>query len=194
MAKGNFMKKTSSKQPMYKFEFDWFSCNIPRFQYFLNHLRDSNCSLLEIGSFEGRSATWLLENVAMAPDSHLHCVDIFEQAVLRSNIDLAGGSKRTTIHIGRSGDILRRMPDNSFDFIYIDGGHSQIEVLEDAVLSFSLAKPDGIIAFDDYLWNEPTTPTDGSPKISIDFFTNIYRNRIEILEYGYQVWIKKLPV
>jgi predicted O-methyltransferase YrrM len=182
----------AKRQSMYHFEFDWSSCNIDRFKYFLGSLQGRDCSLLEIGTFEGRSATWLPENVAVTPGSHLHCVDIFEQPVLRSNIKLAGGSKRTTIHIGKSRDILRKLPDRSFDFIYIDGGHSQIEVIEDAVLSFFLAKPGGIIAFDDYFWNEPTTPTDGSPKISIDAFTNIYRQRIEILEYGYQVWIKKL--
>jgi hypothetical protein len=47
------------------------------------------------------------------------------------------------------------VPFAAYDFIYVDGAHSTIDVLEDAVLSFLLAKPGAIIAFDDYLWNDP---------------------------------------
>jgi hypothetical protein len=75
--------------------------------------------------------------------------------------------------------------------VYVDGSHSAVNVLEDAVLSFMLAKPGAIIAFDDYLWDDPEFNRDGTPKVSIDAFTNIYGKRIEILEYGEQVWVRK---
>jgi predicted O-methyltransferase YrrM len=41
-----------------------------------------------------------------------------------------------------------------FDFIYVDGSHQAPDVLSDAVLSFTLLKRNGVIAFDDYLWQE----------------------------------------
>ena len=48
--------------------------------------------------------------------------------------------------------VLRRLPLESFDIIYIDGSHAVNDVLEDAVLSFRLLKPEGILIFDDYRW------------------------------------------
>jgi predicted O-methyltransferase YrrM len=41
-----------------------------------------------------------------------------------------------------------------FDFIYVDGSHQAPDVLCDALLSFRLLKNNGVIAFDDYLWQE----------------------------------------
>ena len=46
---------------------DWFSHNIPQFEPFLGHLKGKPCRLLEIGTYEGRSALWLAENIATHP-------------------------------------------------------------------------------------------------------------------------------
>lgn len=176
---------------MYNFQFDWFSGHIPKFAHFLAPLRGTECRLLEIGTHEGRSATWLLENIAVHKDSRLICVDAFEQPNLKQNLEASGGLNRVEVKIGLSKDILRACTPGTFDFIYIDGSHGQVEVLEDAVLSFRLAKVGSIVCFDDYLWDVPEYK-DGTPKISIDAFTTIYRKKIEIMEYGLQVWIRKL--
>ncbi len=33
--------------------------------------------MVEIGSFEGRSTLWILENLLRHPDSRMHCIDTF---------------------------------------------------------------------------------------------------------------------
>jgi hypothetical protein len=54
---------------------DWFSGNIASFWKHLKTLRGTPCSILEIGCFEGRASTWLLQNIATSPDSRLLGLD-----------------------------------------------------------------------------------------------------------------------
>ncbi len=131
-----------------------------------------------------------------------HCIErsgtpfmpgfIYKQPSFRANIRTAQGEARTELKLGLSREILRTLPLAAYDFIYIDGSHSTVDVLEDAVLAFRLAKAGGIIAFDDYLWDDPEFNQQGTPKLAIDAFTEIYREKLNILESGYQVWIRKL--
>jgi hypothetical protein len=176
----------------YTFTADWFSSNIPSFWKHLKALQGTACSILEIGCFEGRASTWLLQNIATSPDSRLLCLDCNDQPPLWPNITRAGGEKRTEFRRGVSREILRTLPFAAYDFIYIDGGHSTVDVLEDAILSFRLAKPGAIIAFDDYLWNDPQHNQAGVPQPAIDAFLALYSKKLDVLESGYQVWLRKL--
>jgi len=54
-----------------------------------------------------------------------------------------------------SKEFLRSIEEPTFDFIYIDGDHTAEGVLQDAVLAWRLLKAGGIMAFDDYLWEDP---------------------------------------
>ncbi|HVX56931.1 MAG TPA: class I SAM-dependent methyltransferase, partial [Candidatus Saccharimonadales bacterium] len=105
----------------YEFERDWFSGNLRRFEYFLSPLKGSDCQLLEIGTHEGRAAVWLMDNVAISDGSRLTCVDIIEQPSWRANIEATGGAHRVEFRRGKSGDVLRNLPQNHFDFVYVDG-------------------------------------------------------------------------
>jgi predicted O-methyltransferase YrrM len=122
------------------------------------------------------------------------CLDYAEQPVFWSNIELANGRARTTLQLGLTRETLRGLPFGAYDFIYVDGSHGTIDVMEDAVLSFRLAKPGGIIAFDDYLWNDPKYNQQGTPKPAVDAFLAIYSAKLEILESGNQVWLCKREV
>jgi predicted O-methyltransferase YrrM len=75
-----------------------------------------------------------------------------------------------------------------YDFIYIDGDHSEKAVWIDATLSFNILKLGGIMIFDDYTWNI----NDKSPKNAIDRFIKEYNSKIEILFINYQVGLKKI--
>lgn len=178
-------------KPSYTFGFDWFSDHVPQFEHFLAPLRGTHCQLLEIGTHEGRAATWLMNNIATAEGSHLTCVDVCEHPHWRGNIEATGAASRVELRQGLSRDVLRRLPDNSFDFIYVDGHHGRVSVLEDAVLSFRLAKVGGIIAFDDYLWDDPAYNQDGVPKPAVDAFRSIYRDQLDLLYFGFQLWVRK---
>jgi predicted O-methyltransferase YrrM len=174
----------------FNFTSDWFSDNERLFRKYLAHLIDTPCQILEIGCFEGRATIWLLENIATHPDSTVRCIDVLERAAFRQNIHAARSPEKVRFEIGLSRNLLRFYPANAFDFIYVDGGHRTIEVLEDAVLSFRLLKCNGIMAFDDFKWKDRASP-DGTPKLAINTFLRIYKSKITVLRKGYQVWVRK---
>lgn len=174
----------------YAFEHDWFSGNLRRFEHFLAPLRGEACQLLEIGTDEGRAAVWLMDNVATASESSLTCVDIRQAPRWLPNIEATGAARRVHFRQGMSRDVLPTLPRDHFDFVYVDGYHGRVEVLEDAVLSFRLAKVGAIIAFDDYTI-EADVPDHGAPKEAVDAFCSIYRTKIDLLFKGRQVWVRK---
>lgn len=176
---------------MYTFSQDWFSNNIPSFSKHLDHLRRQPCNMLEIGTFEGRAATWLLDNILTHDEARLTCIDILEQPRFRTNLQASPGGHKAEFILGLSGRVLKSLPARHYDFIYIDGYHGQVEVLEDAVLAFRLAKVGAIISFDDYLWDDPKFARHGTPRMAVDAFLQVYAQKLEVLETGYQVWIRK---
>ena len=178
--------------------------------------------ILEIGSYEGASACYLIDKVASTVELELHCVDTWaggvehgsggEYAVdmraveerFHRNIGLAqaraGKPVALRIHKSRSDVALSTLIaqgfGNHFDLIYIDGSHQAPDVLSDAILAFRLVRKGGVVAFDDYLWFEGL-PTDRdplrTPKPAVDAFVNIYIRRLNII-YGpsYQFYVQKI--
>jgi len=151
---------------------------------------------LEIGVNQGRSSIWVLENILTDPSARLTGIDIFPEGTdfkerYLSNLKLSGFAKKATTIEGFSQIELRKLPLNSFDIIYIDGDHRATGVLADAVLSFELLKTGGILIFDDYLWLIQL-PEDLRPQVAIDSFFTVYRNSIEVVQRGYQVFVRKL--
>jgi predicted O-methyltransferase YrrM len=177
--------------PPYEFTADWFSGNIYLFARNLEHLRDEPCRILEIGSHEGRSAVWMLQQLATHPDARITCVDPNVRPAFRVNIERTGHGAKLHHIAERSADTLVRLETASFDFIYVDGSHLKADVLEDAVLSFRLAKPGGIIAFDDYTEDGPEWNERDFAKPALDAFLEIYGDRLDVLERCHQIWIRK---
>ena len=193
----------------YEFSEDWFSFYaMPSFEKFLGKYKDKECRFLEVGCFEGRSAVWMLENIMTHNKSKLWCIDPWcswaekTLPIFIRNINITNRQDRVEIIKGLAESHIRKTPENYFDFIYIDGDHSEAAVLEDAILSFRALKLGGIIAFDDYLWDGSVSKVNSEelkkvvfssiPKKAIDFFLDIFKNKIEILLKDYQVWVKKI--
>jgi len=179
----------------YEFSSDWTT---PHTQLWLRHLarfmRKPDIHGMEIGCFEGRSSIWFLERIASDPSARMSCVDVFTDAIEQRfdhNLGVSGLASRMTKLKGYSQDVLRTLPYESFDFIYIDGCHLASCVLTDAVLSWDLLKPGGMIIFDDYLW-ELQKPPGERPKLGIDAFLAVYSNQIRVREKGNQVIVEKL--
>jgi predicted O-methyltransferase YrrM len=183
---------TDARRRKYDFSIDLCAHNIPFYQKFLSHLKDKPCRLLEIGSFEGGSTTWLLDNIATHPDAFVDTIDVWEQPRLRSNLITGGHQNKVKFHQGRSADILRTLPLGSYDFAIIDGSHWTMNVLEDMVHSFRLLKIGGIMESDDYMWDDPEWNQEGRPKEAIDAFLSIYAAKIKILEKDALVWVQKI--
>lgn len=173
--------------------------------------------ILEIGSYEGRSICYLIDQLGHELDLEIHAIDTWEggEDHKNANINMSSVEERfknnikksieqatkkidLSIHKGFSDIELSRLLSNGFqnyfDFIYVDGSHETADVLSDAVLAFKLLKPRGIMAFDDYLWHELTDQhyLKNSPKLAIDAFININFSKVNIIHsLNSQVYIAK---
>jgi predicted O-methyltransferase YrrM len=150
--------------------------------------------MLEIGSFEGRSAVWFLENVLTADDATLVCVDPFyaeTEERFDHNIEVTGVASKVTKIKRRSDDYLASRPADAFDLIYIDGDHHASSVLFDGMLAFPLLKPGGLLLFDDYYWLADQLPPHERPQIAIDVFLEALSGKYDVVHRDYQVLIRK---
>lgn len=181
----------------YEFTSDWFTPKVKIFEKYLGHLSDeANLNFLEIGSYEGRSACWLLDNILTDPSSYLTCVDPFwtnTELAFDENVLRTGRKHQVTKIKGCSDPSLLSLQPESFDFIYVDGDHKAPGVLFDVTVSFALLKPGGLMMLDDYLWktSDPAIGPLNKPKISIDAFINIYSEHIELMHHQRQIVFRK---
>lgn len=198
----------------YDFTTDWFT----RFAGVWRELlrRYPPTRLLEIGSYEGRTACFLVETCASERDIELHCVDswgggvehdagampLVEQRFDRNIAAACAAAPRAVAfhkHKSLSSDALIKLlaegRQESFDLIYVDGSHQAPDVLADAVLAFMLLRAGGLLIFDDYLWSlEGSGRQDfyQMPKPAIDAFINIYQRRLTVIGAPlYQLYVRK---
>ncbi|MBP0464667.1 class I SAM-dependent methyltransferase [Roseomonas sp. PWR1] len=178
-------------------------------------------SVLEIGSYEGASACFLVDRIAAQRPLELHCVDTWSGGIehraggtaeadmgeverrFRHNIGLACGraAHPVDLHIHKAmsdqalAGLMASGRTGHFDFVYVDGSHEAPDVLLDALLGFKLLKVGGILGFDDYWWHEALPQGRDpirTPKIAIDAFANIFCRKTETLWHpNHQVYLRK---
>lgn len=162
-------------------------------------------SILEIGSFEGRGACWMIENI-LEPEGYMACLDTWQGGEEHGSIEMSEVLARFTHNFtlarqrhnpgmhysivkGESAVELRRL-NKAFDLIYVDGSHQAPDVLTDAVLSWHLLSPGGIMIFDDYEWQGHELATH-RPKMAINAFLSVFTERLTIVHQRYQIAIRK---
>lgn len=164
-------------------------------------------TVVEIGSFEGSSAWWIMQNLLLSPESRLYCIDPWAGAdgearyrKFLANIDELEGRDRIEVIRDFSVNALRELIRRGVqaDVLYIDGGHDAPTVLHDLVNGFDLVKPGGLMIADDYLWDDPKHGGDhplGRPKMAIDAFTSIYAGKLRVIRGlpNTQVYILRNP-
>jgi predicted O-methyltransferase YrrM len=188
----------------FSYSIDWFSWAIPGWQSMFSGLSDV-AKVLEIGSYEGMSAAWLIENVFRAGGKgDLYCIDTWEGGVEHDpltmpaveqrflhNIALARSRSRSQVDIhvlkGTSALHLPRLlaegNAGSFDAVHVDGSHQCPDVLSDMVLSFALLRIGGLMICDDYVWSMEEHGREdllNQPKLAIDSFVNCYRRKVSL--------------
>jgi predicted O-methyltransferase YrrM len=204
---------------MYEFSNTWFDVNAKNVWTKLIS-EETPQRVLEIGSFEGASACFIIDN-AQHKKIELHCIDPWDEgehfpkrseysqmqlveSKFRHNTDLARKNSSADVdfhvHKGLSTDIMAKLLSqgyrNYFDWVYIDGSHRAPDVLADAVLAFLLTRPGGILIFDDYTWRYSASGSPDvieCPKIAIDAFVNIYFKEVKVIpKWMRQIYVRKL--
>lgn len=194
----------------YRFTNNWFS-SVAKSTWDLLIPQIKPQRLLEVGSFEGASACYLVDHLASAAPIELHCVDTWAggvehqadgqaradmesvEARFRHNVAAAVGRAAhpvdLKVHKGYSDAVLARLLAEGrrghFDFVYIDGSHQAPDVLADAVLGFRLLRVGGLMAFDDYLWSEDLPYGKDPlrcPKPAVDAFVNLNFRKLRVVQ------------
>jgi len=208
----------------YNFTQNWFTYN--DLVQFLPLQTQEEIHILEIGSFEGKSSVWFIENLLNNKNSTISCIDpwvtydqkndslnsyhkdiskkdlsnltdgyIFsdEYETFVKNINETERSPQVNIMKGFSDVLLPNLISNKkqYDIIFIDGNHTAPYVLSDAIMSWKLLKVNGIMIFDDYLW-ELNKPETLRPKMAVDNFISNYADYLEVIWTDYRMAIKKI--
>ncbi len=187
----------------YEFSTDWFSGVRVNFEYLFrtSAVLARSQTLVEVGSFEGRSAAWMLDHV-IPKGGTLHCIDLEGRTRLFNNLRR---HQNVEIHCGTLLDHLGLFSAGSVDFFYIDGSHLAWDVLTDIVPAFSRLKVGGVMLMDDFGWSDPAfisrhyrVPDAAdprfSPRLAIESFLKIFKDQYEFvrLPNPYQCAIRKL--
>lgn len=182
---------------------NWFKRYVNNFEKHTEKFDFKQIKCLEIGSFEGQSSNWIVDNWCKHPESSLTCVDPFtgseehsatekEQLFERFCRNIEENSKKIIVMRETSHVAMQRLIDKKekFDFIYIDGDHHRDAVTLDAELAHQLLVPGGILAFDDYTW-ELHLPSEKRPRDAIDGFLQKRAKEYELITKNDQVFVKK---
>lgn len=172
----------------------------------LGHLKDTPACGLELGTWKGESAEWMLNSIFTHEMSEYYCIDTFagsEEHHL-AGIDcskleeetrarLAPYQNRVVIFKGESHQSLHEMcviRELKLDFVYIDAAHDAMNVLRDAVLAFDILKVGGILVFDDLTWTVMPNAID-CPRMAIEALVACYAKQVEVIGMGSQLALKR---
>jgi len=169
----------------------WFSLSDIEFYRDQYYKISENGWALEIGSFCGRSlcsvADIILERkinviavdtfqdleICFADETPWICRDSKKQFV--DNITRFGIDKQVLIFQGDSKVILKKYPNWCFNFIFIDGDHSESAVKEDIINSLPLTVRGGVIAGHDVLdWKSVNRAVKGMFNHIVNIKDNIF--------------------
>lgn len=192
----------------YSFTHDYFSPNIPFWRsWFADHITAAPLEALEIGSWQGASAAWLLDKVISVRGGRLTCIDTFEgssehapimmslgrrlENLFDENILRTGHGDQVRKLVGYSQDVLPTLRGETFDFIYVDGAHEAKFVIQDALLSWSLLRRGGFMLFDDLNFNFSDQPEQNTNR-AIDFFISVFANDLTVVDRHHQLLLQRL--
>jgi len=196
----------------FRFTTDWHSHITKHWETHLSRFRGKPAHMLELGSFEGRSALWALDHVLTHETSTIDCVDLWIGEYEKNFQHNMSEHPRGHRAFGHKMDVFRFLTERCvmldrqwdskgeslfkmYDIIYIDADHQTKSALTEAALCWRLLKPGGVMIFDDYPWQHPESDPDRSrklgPKKGIDAFLECWQFELQVLHHGYQVIIQK---
>lgn len=181
---------------MFRWDHDWFSKNIGNLEYIFNsRVNEAPISILEIGAFEGASTSWFLQCVNNSTvttiDTWLGGADHdpnnpeidFKKVKQNFDYNMSFFKNRVTVMQSDSYTALTKLiqENKQYDFVFVDGSHTAIDVNLDLILAFKLIKIGGLIYADDYYWGFNDKTIYESPKLGIDSFVSVYRDKLHVV-------------
>lgn len=166
--------------------------------------KDKKFNILEIGCFEGLSATFFSDNIMDNDFSTLDCVDPFYISgtvkgitttgvtsktieIFKNNINISKNSKKITFH-NETSDSFFSKNKKKFNFIYVDGCHDLEYIDRDIRNSFKFLELGGILWMDDYGGGKKPNYC----RIPIDKFISDVKDKIKVIHKNYQYAIVKI--
>jgi len=163
------------------FSQDWFTYKISIIKNILNKYQKSYPKkILEIGSYEGLSMVFFLY---LFNSSKIDVVDLFHsqyKEIFDKNFKIVDNGN-IKVFKKNSHNFLS---DNneSYDLIFVDGGHGYLEVLVDLLYSYKFLNLGGILLIDDYDWD--STDKSESIRLATNHFLDIIENTFEPIYHG----------
>lgn len=186
---------------------DWFSFNVDTWTSLFPLVHSNNPRILEIGTWEGRSAVFLITQLCHN-GGEIVCIDHFD--LMRTT---AGRERYAKVihNLSLTGEHFRVMDefsipalmtlleeemvsvDPGFDWIYVDGSHEADDTFLDGEMVWRLARKGAIVIFDDYHWDKEPEDSPHHPKRGIDAFMSLHDGEYQKLSSisQYQMILKK---
>jgi predicted O-methyltransferase YrrM len=185
---------------------DWTSHSFPTWASLLAARRDVPQAVLEIGSWEGRSAIFFLQYLRRC---RITCIDTFAgspehflepewlatlpkiERHFDSNLAEFGERVEKLKETSARGLARLQDEDRHFDLVLVDGSHRSADVELDAMLSWPMVREGGLVIFDDYEWSLAPEPAE-RPRLGIDSFLSGHTGEYRELHRGYQLIVEKM--
>lgn len=179
---------------------EYFNNNYVKLRYDTEPIK-----VLEVGTYTGISLIHILQLIPNSIGIGLDKWTNYDETELMENMDeleieasfyknikTAGLEERMKGIKGDSYEVLFEMlrENKTFDFIYIDGSHLSFDCYSDLILSWKLLNRGGLLAIDDYLYNEGAVID--SPFEGVNHFLKKHSHEIKILHKGYRVFLIKI--
>ena len=175
----------------------WFTNNLYFIKKNLANTKIKN--LLEIGSYEGRSALFFLDLFKI---TKISCVDTWSGSdehkdinflAIENNFDFNTKSfkeKKTLLKFKMTSDEFFKENKNKFDFIYVDGDHAKDQVYKDLINSWSILNSNGFLLIDDYMWWY-FKDLKKNPASAVNSFIKKYFDQVREIVIWHQVLLQK---
>jgi hypothetical protein len=163
------------------FSQDWFTYKIDIIKNILNkYQKNYPKKILEIGSYEGLSMVFFLY---LFNSSKIDVVDLFlsqYKEIFDKNFKIIDNGN-IRVFKKNSHNFLSNN-NESYDLIFVDGGHGYLEVLVDLLYSYKFLNLDGILLIDDYDWD--STDKSEAVRLATNHFLDIIENTFAPIYHG----------
>jgi hypothetical protein len=190
MAYPNWFEETSAKA---------------NFERHLLPLANTALRCVQIGAYTGDASKWMVDNILQHESSVLIDVDTWQGSdePVHKQMDWndvwntyyeknkEAIEKKKIVPSKKRSDLFFSISGGGYDFIYIDGDHTAFAVLRDGMNAYEQTVVGGLIAFDDYMWSMGKGDF-YDPRYAIDTLIHLLIGRVEKIEDGPQVWLKKI--